>query len=176
MSDDPNTPGWASPGGKDEPARDPWGNPLPEGGQPPPDYSQGPPPGHQQPTPGQSGPQATPQWEQPLSQWGSPSPAPAWSGGGHYPGQEKTEGTAIGALVCAIVGLCICGIVLEPVAIVLGIMARRKIRDSNGTLKGDGLALAAIIIGIIGFVIGVASTIFLLANPDFLDDLTTTTR
>jgi len=81
--------------------------------------------------------------------------------------------------VCAIVGLLCFGIVLEPVAIVLALVARRRIRESNGTLKGDGLAVAAIAVGVVGLLLAVVGMIILIRNPDALDNifsgLTTTT-
>jgi hypothetical protein len=76
---------------------------------------------------------------------------------------------AIGSLVCAVVGLFICGILLEPIAIVLGFVARNRIRESNGALKGEGLALAGIIVGIVGLVLAVVFFFVLLSNPDILD-------
>jgi hypothetical protein len=79
------------------------------------------------------------------------------------------EGMAIGSLVCAIVGLLVCGVVLEPVAIVLGFVARNRIRQSNGMLKGEGLALAGIVVGIVGFVLAVIVFFVLLSNPDLFD-------
>jgi hypothetical protein len=100
--------------------------------------------------------------------------------GGYGPGegwgpppwaQSRNDGKAIGALVCAILGLLVCGIILEPVAIGLGIAARKSIRESSGRLKGDGMATAAIVIGIIGLVLSVVMFFVLLANPDLLDDM-----
>lgn len=86
---------------------------------------------------------------------------------------------AVGALVCSLVGLLCFGIVLEPVAIVLGVVARRRIRESHGALKGDGLALAGIVIGVIGFVLAIVGLVILINNPNAIDDLldrmTTTT-
>jgi hypothetical protein len=57
-----------------------------------------------------------------------------------------TNGLAIGALVAAIV--------FAPVGIVLGVMARKQIRETGE--EGDGLALAGIIIG------GIVSAIYVL--------------
>jgi hypothetical protein len=54
------------------------------------------------------------------------------------------------SLILSIVGLVVCGVILGPAAIIEGTKARRRIRESNGALKGDGLALAGIIIGVIG--------------------------
>ena len=86
---------------------------------------------------------------------------------------------AIGAFVCSIVGQLCLGIVLEPVAIVLAVMARRRIRASHGALKGDGLAVAAIVIGIVGLLLAIVGLIIIISNPDAFDNifsgLTTTT-
>ncbi len=67
---------------------------------------------------------------------------------GAYPTAGKTNGMAIASLVCGILGfICFLGAVLGGVAIILGIGARRKIKESGGAETGDGLALAGIIIG-----------------------------
>src|SRR5437870_2352716 len=43
-----------------------------------------------------------------------------------------------------------------PVAVVLGVAARREIRRSDGALCGRGLATAAIVMGALEIVLGVA--------------------
>ena len=54
----------------------------------------------------------------------------------------------IASLVCGILGfICFLGAILGGVAIILGVSARRKIKESGGAETGDGLALAGIIIG-----------------------------
>jgi hypothetical protein len=96
----------------------------------------------------------------------------------------RTEGLATGALVAGIVGLvCGCigafGVVVGPVGVVLGVLARRRIGASGGALTGTNLATAGIVLGAIGTAISVAWIVFLLLNPDTLDEilnqLTTTT-
>jgi hypothetical protein len=68
-----------------------------------------------------------------------------------------TNGLAVASLVCSllfwIVGL---GAVL---GIVFGFIARSQIKRSAGGQKGEGLALAGIIIGVTALVIGVALVI-----------------
>jgi hypothetical protein len=62
-------------------------------------------------------------------------------------GPPKTDGQAIAALVCGIVGvLCFISAI---VAIVLGVSARRRIDQSNGQLTGRGMATAGFVLGII---------------------------
>ncbi len=71
----------------------------------------------------------------------------------------QNNGLAIASLVCSIAGIipflfglpCVLGIIF-------GFVARGRIRRSNGTLGGDGMALAGIIVGfcLIGlFIVGV---------------------
>ncbi len=59
--------------------------------------------------------------------------------------QAKTNGLAIAALICGCGGfvLFIPGIL----GIIFGFIARGQIRRSNGQQKGDGMALAGIIVG-----------------------------
>lgn len=117
--------------------------------------------------------------------WGAPAPPPAWGPGGQpypagsgpggyppYPGvpyQRQTEGTAIGALICAIGSFVVCPVVLAVVALVLAQHARNHIDAAAGRLTGTGLVTAArvvawlhlalfalLLVGIIafGFVVG----------------------
>jgi hypothetical protein len=68
----------------------------------------------------------------------------------------KTNGLAIASLICSCVGLFFLPII--P-GIVLGFVARSQIRRSNGTQRGDGLAIAGIIIGfgwVVIFALGIA--------------------
>jgi ABC-type spermidine/putrescine transport system permease subunit II len=75
--------------------------------------------------------------------------APAWSPPGYPPGYPRpTNSLAIAALVTA---LSLAG---APVGLALGIAARRQIRRTGE--QGDGLALAAVIVG------GIATGCFVL--------------
>lgn len=71
-------------------------------------------------------------------------------------GRPKTSGMAITSLVLGILGLFSCG-VTALVGLVLGIVALVKIRNSQGRLSGNGLAIAGIIV----------SGIFLVMLPIF---------
>lgn len=51
------------------------------------------------------------------------------------------------ALLLLLVGLA--PVVLGLVAVVAGVVARRRVRQSDGTLRGEGLAMAGIICGAI---------------------------
>lgn len=68
----------------------------------------------------------------------------------------QTNGMAIAALVLSIV--C-CG----PLGVILGFIARKQIRESNGAQTGDGLALAGIIVGFVSTGIAILYAIGMVA-------------
>jgi hypothetical protein len=83
---------------------------------------------------------------------------------GYVPGAmayagPRTDGMAIASLICGIVGIVcfvIClGVVLGPVAAILGFISRQRVASSGGTLGGGGLALAGLILGVVAFVVSV---------------------
>lgn len=161
-------------------------NPAWPGDQPTPAGPPPAPPG--QPYPGQTYP------GQPGPGWGGPGVPPQqpayppgqYPGGGWGPGAPwvppKRDGGAIGGLVCGIISITCAGflgIILGPVALVLGTLSRRRIRESQGRLTGDGMATWAIALGAIGVIVSIVYLVFIATNPDFvqdfLDRLTTTT-
>lgn len=95
-------------------------------------------------------------------------PPPVGSYGGHGAPSASPPATseAIGALVC---GLMAWGCFpLGFVALWLGSRARRTIRESNGQLGGDSLALAGMIIGGIFGGIGVLVVLLYVAMLVFM--------
>ena len=69
-----------------------------------------------------------------------------------YQAPRQTESFAVASLVTACVGLlvgCLCGVgwLTGPVAVFLGVQARKRIRESGGRLEGDGVAIAGIVVG-----------------------------
>lgn len=89
---------------------------------------------------------------------------------------------AIASMVCGILSITctgFLGIVLGPIALGLGLTGRKAIAGSNGWKKGDGMAIAGIVTGVIGVILSIVYLIFLIRNPnfitDFVDNLTTTT-
>jgi hypothetical protein len=60
------------------------------------------------------------------------------------PRAPKTNGLAIASLICSCAGLFF--LPIFP-GIILGFVARSQIKRSNGSQKGDGLAVAGIIVG-----------------------------
>ncbi len=73
--------------------------------------------------------------------YGSSPPALGSSGGLTAP---RTNGLAVAALVCGIVGLFF---VTAALGVVFGFVARSQIRKARGGQRGNGLALAGIIVG-----------------------------
>jgi hypothetical protein len=103
-----------------------------------------------------------------------PPPAPSYGpppvGGYAYPaagtsygytGVPKNNGLAIAAMICSfffwIYGL---GAIL---GIIFGFIARSQIKKSNGTQRGEGMALAGIIIGFAGIAIAIIVTLLVVA-------------
>jgi hypothetical protein len=93
---------------------------------------------------------------------GFPPPYQPYGGPPHDPYRlgrpHGTNGQAIGALVAGIVGLplCFCGIP-SIIAIVLGMLAKNETKRTGQ--DGHGMALAAVIIGGIGLLLGVLTLI-----------------
>jgi Domain of unknown function (DUF4190) len=92
----------------------------------------------------------------------APPPPPGFDYGAGAPAVTDSKATA--ALVCGIIGLLLCGVVLGPVAIYLGTQAKKEIRSSNGQLKGEGLATAGIVMGVIAVIGFIISIVYLFAR------------
>lgn len=96
---------------------------------------------------------------------GYPPPAPG--GYGQQPPQNNTKAliSMILGIVSVVLGLC-CGVVALAgiAAIVLGIIARKEIDQSQGTQKGSGMALAGIITGAIAILLFVVGIILVLTG------------
>ena len=84
------------------------------------------------------------QAEQQESQWQQTpnQPNPQWQ-----PTAPTQPGKAITALILSIVGLVLCPYIFSVIGLVVGYISRGEIKRSGGALAGEGLALAAIIIG-----------------------------
>jgi Domain of unknown function (DUF4190) len=78
---------------------------------------------------------------------------------------RRTDGLAIGALIAGILSLvcfwpfCL-GLLLGPAGAIMGFISRQRIAASGGTVAGGGLALAGLILGIVGFIASAAWAIF----------------
>ena len=98
------------------------------------------------------------------------TPAPMQPGlpGDAYPmGQPQTSGKAIASLVCGIVGWII-PFVGPVVAIVLGHLSLSEIKKSGGRLKGDGMAIAGLVLGYLGATLFVFLIIPAIMIPNLL--------
>lgn len=81
-------------------------------------------------------------------------------------GRTETSGKAIGSLIC---GLLFFIPFLFVVAIVLGHLALSEIRKSAGRLKGEGIAIAGLVLGYLGIVgIPIVLIIAAIAIPNLL--------
>ncbi len=74
--------------------------------------------------------------------------------------QPKVDRLAIWALVLGILSLVffvVClGFVLGPVAAIVGLVSLKKVRDSEGSLRGGGTAAAGIVLGAVGVIASIA--------------------
>jgi hypothetical protein len=104
-------------------------------------------------------------WNQNPNGWNTQNSGPWNQGGGmNYPySQEpKTTGYAIASLVLGIVGIFFNFFFVTPaLAIVFGVIGRKQIRQYPNELKGDGLALAGIILGIIAIILTIVTLVLL---------------
>ena len=83
--------------------------------------------------------------------------------GGYYPVvSNPTSGLAIGALVCGIAEIFTLGLASIP-AVILGHLARQNIRKTGE--RGDGMAIAGLVLGYLGIGIWTLLIITLAARP-----------
>jgi hypothetical protein len=84
------------------------------------------------------------------------------------PAHVPDSSTALISLIAGILGLTFLPLIGSIVALITGYSARREIQESGGTLGGDGMAQAGIILGWIGVglaVIGACITGVVLLIP-----------
>jgi hypothetical protein len=97
-----------------------------------------------------------------------PPPPPPAGGGGYMPpppggyqpagagyATPRNDGLAIASLVVGILSLLCCGVILGPAAAIMGFISRNRIMQSGGAIGGGGMAMAGLILGIVGFVLWV---------------------
>lgn len=78
----------------------------------------------------------------------------------------KTNPGAVWSLVLGILGLVCCGPLAGIPAVICGHVSRGRIRRSGGTLAGNGMALAGLVLGYIATVLG--AVVFLVFLAGFL--------
>ena len=78
-----------------------------------------------------------------------PPEMPKYSGNGFNELTPKRESRALIALICGIFGLVVAPLLFGGTAVVLGVQARKRIQSSQGVLTGEGLAKAAVILGVL---------------------------
>jgi hypothetical protein len=71
------------------------------------------------------------------------------------PNTPPNSSMAIVSLVAGILGLTILPTLGSIVAVITGVMAKNEITASRGTLSGEGMAKAGVILGWIGIALGV---------------------
>lgn len=136
------------------------GSDEPQGQQPPPPgYGQAP---QGQPAYGQQ-PYGQPVYGQPA--YGQPAygqPAygqqPYGQPGYGYQPPVRNNGKAMWAMITGIISIVFCylGVLIGPVAIVLSVLGKKDIKQSNGTQSGEGMATAGLVTGIVGTVLWLA--------------------
>lgn len=81
--------------------------------------------------------------------------------------RRRNNGFAIASLTLALIGIVFCFTpVLSVLAIVFGHLAQKRIKASQGTEGGQGLATAGLVVGYLTLVLSVAFWIFVAVSPD----------
>jgi len=97
----------------------------------------------------------------------TPSSAPSVSAA-QFTGPQETSGKAVASLIFGVLSFLL-SIPAGIVAVVFGHLARRDIKTSSGRLKGDGIALAGLIMGYVSFAfIPVVLIIAAIAIPNLI--------
>src|SRR5258707_13309811 len=123
--------------------------PPPDGGSPTPPPPPPPPPPSPPPGGGFVPPPPPPGGGYTPGGYVPPAPMGYTPGAMAYAG-VRTDGLAVASLVLGIVGIVCClGVVLGPVAAIMGFISRQRVASSGGTLGGGGLPLAGLILGLV---------------------------
>lgn len=139
------------------PPSEPQWNPQSAGTPPPPGYGESTPPqpGYGQPAYGQP-----PNYQPPNF-----PPPPPGAPGGYGQAPPQTSPMAIVSLVTGILGfLCCTFFVLGIAAAVTGFLARKQIAESQGRLKGSGMATAGLVLGVLSIVLAAIYWVLILTG------------
>lgn len=122
------------------------------------------------PSYGQPQPYGQPQEHHQMVPYGTPAPGyGSYGAGSPYGTAAPIHGQATTSMVLGIVGLasilvaCGVGLVVSPVAWVLGHRSLKAIRSSGGRLGGEGRARAGYVMGVVGTVLLVLALVALVA-------------
>jgi len=97
--------------------------------------------------------------------WPGTSEYPPTSTYAQPPGPIRTSGMAIAGFVCSLLGLVTCcGFILSLLGIVFGGVALGPTR--RGEQAGAGLAIAAVVLGVVGILLGVAGWVIVATLPE----------
>jgi hypothetical protein len=75
--------------------------------------------------------------------------------------ERKTSPLAIVSLIAGILGWTLLPFLGSLGAIITGHMARGEIRRSNGSLDGDGMAIAGLILGWVSIILSILGILFI---------------
>lgn len=85
-----------------------------------------------------------------------------------YSTEPPTNTMAVISMIAGILGLTVVPVLGSIVALVVGYMARKEIRESNGSQGGDGIAVAGIVMGWISVGLAVLTCIAAIAFIAFI--------
>lgn len=74
----------------------------------------------------------------------------------------RTSSKAVSSLVCGIVGILIFGIILGPIAIIVGMQAKSEINENPREIQGNCQATAGIIFGVVDIILWIILVILIL--------------
>jgi hypothetical protein len=77
--------------------------------------------------------------------------------------QTKTSGNAIASLISGIIGWILLPYIGALIAVYTGRKAKREIRESEGTLTGNGIATVGLVLGYSQLVVGVVAICIIIA-------------
>ncbi len=74
---------------------------------------------------------------------------------------KRTSSMAVASLASSIAGFFMCFFIGQILGIVFGYKAREEIKNSNGSVEGESLATAGIMVGWIGIALDIAIVVFM---------------
>jgi hypothetical protein len=126
---------------------------------------------------GASVPPPAGQYDASFQPTAAPATAPPAQPASYQPGTAvKTSGMAIASLILGIIGMIsIPTMLLSILAIIFGAIGMGQVNKSNGLLKGKGMAVTGIILGILAILLTIAVIAFFgfawsMWSGDFMSD------